>query len=61
MGLPDDEAMFQKLTALGCAGSRTVKVINHFSRNGGMTHDQLAAWGGSRGILAAYDGMELEF
>ena len=61
MGLADDEAMFRKLEELGCAHSGTVKVINHFSHNGGMTHDQLAAWGAERGILAAYDGMEVEF
>ena len=61
MGLPDDEAMFQKLTELGCADEHTVKVINHFSHNGEMTHDQLTAWGAERNILAAYDGMEIEF
>ena len=61
MGLPNDEAMFQRLTELGCADEHTVKVINHFSHNGGMTHDQLAAWGAERNILAAYDGMEIEF
>ena len=61
MGLPDDEAVFQKLTRLGCADSHTIQVINHFSHNGEMPHDQLEAWGRERGILAAYDGMEIEF
>ena len=61
MGLPDGEAFFQKLHDLGCSGSHTVKVVNHFSHNGGMTHDQLEAWGRERGILAAYDGMEVTF
>lgn len=61
MGLPDVEAVLQKLTGLGCVDSHTVKVINHFSHNGEMTHDQLTAWGAQRGILAAYDGMEVEF
>lgn len=61
MGLPDDEAVFQKFADLGCSGSQTVKVVNHFSHNGGMTHDQLEAWGRERGILAAYDGMEVAF
>ncbi len=61
MGLPDTEVMFQKLTDLGCMDSHTVKVVNHFSHNGGMTHDQLTAWGNERGILAAYDGMEVDF
>lgn len=43
MGLPNAEAMFQKLTELGCADSSTVKVVNHFSHNGEMNCDQLAA------------------
>lgn len=61
MGLPDVETVIQRLTDLGCVDSRTVKVINHFSHNGEMTHAQLEAWGAQRGILAAYDGMEVEF
>lgn len=61
MGLPDAEDMLEKLSQLGCIGSQTVKVVNHFSHNGEMTYDQLAAWGEERGILAAYDGMEVEF
>ena len=61
MGLPDAEHMFEKLSVLGCTNSQTVKVVNHFSHNGEMTYDQLALWGKKRGILAAYDGMEVEF
>ena len=61
MGLPDVETVLQKLTEEGCVDDHTVKVINHFSHNGGMTHDELTAWGAGRGILAAYDGMEVEF
>ncbi len=61
MGLPDIEPFIEKMTALGCVDSHTVKVINHFSHNGSMTHDQLTAWGAQRGILAAYDGMTVEF
>lgn len=61
MGLSDVEIMIRKLESLGCVTEETIKVINHFSHNGGMTHEQLAAWGRERGILAAYDGMEVEF
>ena len=61
MGLPDAEDMFEKLADMGCISGRTVKVVNHFSHNGEMTYDQLALWGQERGILAAYDGMEVEF
>ena len=61
MGLPDVETMLDKLTAQGCVDDHTVKVINHFSHNGEMTHDELTRWGAQRGILASYDGMEVEF
>ncbi len=61
MGLSDVEAVLAQLSALGCVNEHTVKVINHFSHNGDMTHDQLTAWGAERGILAAYDGMEVKF
>jgi len=61
MGLADAETMLKKLGEMGCIRESTVKVINHFSHNGGMNHEQLAQWGAERGILAAYDGMEVEF
>lgn len=61
MGLPDIEPFLEKMAAMGCVDSHTVRVINHFSHNGGMTQAQLEAWGRERNILAAYDGMEVEF
>lgn len=61
MGLPNVEETLNRLTELGCVDSHTVRVVNHFSHNGGLTHDGLAAWGAERGILAAYDGMEVTF
>ena len=61
MGLPDIEPFLKRMEELGCIDDRTVRVINHFSHNGEMTQEQLEAWGKERGILAAYDGMEVEF
>lgn len=61
MGLPDIEPFLQKMEGLGCIDDQTIRVINHFSHNGEMTQEQLEAWGKERGILAAYDGMEVEF
>lgn len=55
------ETMIRKLESQGYVTKETVKVINHFSHNGRMTHEQLTVWGRERGILAAYDGMEVEF
>ena len=61
MGLPDVEPLLKRMEELGCIGDKTVRVINHFSHNGEMTQEQLEAWGKERGILAAYDGMEVVF
>lgn len=61
MGLANVEDTLRKLETMGCVDSHTVKVINHFSHNGGLTHEGLTAWGAERGILAAYDGMEVTF
>ncbi len=36
-----------------------VKVINHFSHNGGMTHGELEGFAGNHGLIAAYDGMNV--
>lgn len=61
MGLPDIAPFLAKMEALGCVDSHTVRVINHFSHNGSMTQEDLERWGAERGILAAYDGMEVTF
>ena len=61
MGLPNVESVLERLTAMGCVHEKTRRVINHFSHNGGLNHDQLSAWGEKRNILTAWDGMEVEF
>ena len=61
MGLPDIVPFLKKMEDMGCIDDKTVRVINHFSHNGEMTQDQLEEWGAERNILAAYDGMEVEF
>ncbi len=61
MGLADDLAFVKLLEEHGCVGQHTVKVINHFSHNGEMTHEQLDAFAKEHGMLAAYDGMKVRF
>lgn len=61
MGLLDDIAFVRLLEERHCANSGTVKVVNHFSHNGGMTHRQLEDFAGQYGMLAAYDGMKVLF
>ena len=45
----------------GCIHKDTVKVINHFSHNGEMTHAQLEEFAKENGMIAAYDGMKVLF
>ena len=42
-----------------CFHSNTVKVINHFSHNGNMSHKDLEEFAQKNGMVAAYDGMKL--
>lgn len=61
MGLPDDLEFVRLLEERGCIDKDTVKVINHFSHNGEMTHGQLEQFAGEHGMIAAYDGMKVNF
>lgn len=61
MGLEDDLSFVKQLMDHGCADKDTVKVINHFSHNGEMTHEQLDAFANEHGMKASYDGMKVKF
>lgn len=61
MGLPDDLAFAKLLEEHGCRHRNTVKVINHFSHNGEMSHEQLEKFAEENGMTAAYDGMKVLF
>ena len=61
MGLPDDLTFIKMLEERGCIHHNTIKVMNHFSHNGGMTHEQLEAFGEEHGMVASYDGMKVLF
>ncbi len=61
MGLPDDIIFAKMLEERGCICKDTVKVINHFSHNGEMTHEQLEEFAKENGMIASYDGMKVLF
>lgn len=61
MGLPDDLEVCRILRERGCINEKTVKVINHFSHNGEMTHEELERFAACHGMAAAYDGMKVQF
>lgn len=61
MGLPDDIEFAKMLEEHGCIHPDTVKVINHFSHNGEMTHEELESFAKEHGMTASYDGMKVLF
>lgn len=61
MGLPDDLKFVKLLEEKGCIDSNTIKVINHFSHNGKMTHAELEEFAEAHGMIASYDGMKVNF
>ncbi len=50
-----------KFKARGCIDEHTVLVVNHFSHNGLLLHEDLEKLAKPHGIIVAYDGLEIEF
>ena len=45
----------------GCADETTKFVLNHFSHNGlGTLHDDISTTAEGLGMIASYDGLEIE-
>lgn len=61
MGLPDNRRTKERLREEGCAGDETIFVINHFSHNGKLMHEEIEACVREDGFLTAYDGMTVRF
>lgn len=47
----------KRLEAAGYVDADTTKVVNHFSHNGGMSHEQLCHFFEPHGIAVGFDGM----
>ena len=61
MCLETDLEVFRRMEKEKIADERTIKVINHFSHNGGATYDELAAEAAKYGVVVSFDGLEIEF
>lgn len=61
MCLETDLEVFRRMEKEGITDERTIKVINHFSHNGGATYDELAAEAAKYGAVVSFDGLEIEF
>ena len=52
--------VIKRMESLGLVDGNTVKVVNHFSHNGGQTYDEMVAAADKHGITVSYDGLEIE-
>ncbi|MDR0553181.1 MAG: hypothetical protein LBG76_00055 [Treponema sp.] len=60
MGIPDAIEVRRRLLSLGAADAKTVFVLNHFSHNGGLSHEELCAAAAKEDFIVSFDGMEIE-
>lgn len=61
LGLDSCPVVREKLEAIGVSDEKTVSVVNHFSHNGKLIHDELVPVAKELGFLTSYDGMTVEF
>ncbi|MDR0670281.1 MAG: hypothetical protein LBF95_09390 [Treponema sp.] len=61
MGLPDVVLVREKLLEMGLAGEHTAFVLNHFSHNGGLLHQELCGKARDLGFAVAWDGLSVAF
>lgn len=61
MGYKDCAEVKQRLEEIGVCGDKTICVVNHFSHNGNMLHEELCEAVKPMGFEVSYDGMKLEF
>ena len=52
--------VIKRMESLGLVDGNTVKVVNHFSHNGGQTYDEMVAVADKHGVIVSYDGLEIE-
>lgn len=60
MGIANNMAMKQKLLNFGLANDNTKYVITHFSHNSNPIRERLKKLEEEYGVIAAYDGLEVE-
>lgn len=61
MGIVENAEVKQMLIELGLCDENTIFVINHFSHNGGGTHEEIVEEAKKYGFVVSYDSLEIEF
>ena len=59
MSAPPILETFDRLGSLGLLAPGCIRAVNHFSHNGGSTHDEMRAFYEPRGITVCHDGLVL--
>lgn len=60
MSFQTNMEMLERMKKEKLADEKTVVVLNHFSHNGGQTYDEMVLEAEKRGVIVAFDGMEIE-
>ncbi len=60
MGIEDDMVIKEKLLSRGIIDKDTNIIITHFSHNANPTRERLKGVEEKYGVVAAYDGMEVD-
>lgn len=61
MGLSVNGEVVERMRSLGLVDGETVIYVNHFSHNGGVTHEELVKAAAAYGFGVSYDGLTVEF
>lgn len=61
MGLDSVPIVRERLERIGVSHADTISIVNHFSHNGMLLHDELKEAAEKIGFLTSYDGMAVEF
>lgn len=61
MGIKENAEVKDMLIKWGLCDEKTIFVVNHFSHNGGATHEELCEKAKEYGFVVSYDGLEIEF
>ncbi len=61
MGLDSVPTVRKRLEEIGVSDENTLSVVNHFSHNGMLLHEEMAEAAAKIGFLCSFDGMVIEF
>ena len=61
LGFEEVKAVKQRLLQSGCADENTIFTVTHFVHTFAPLHERITPIFAKEGMIAAYDGLEIEF